>query len=229
MKSLKHALVLTSAGSSVRFKNGKKEFHLIDGKSVLLRAALPFVNCGCLAIVVTYKEGTLDQTKKALEGLPSSVPLYFTPGGKSRRESVFNGLKKLSECLEFKNEDKNILVSIHDGARPFVSEALVKSCLEKASIYGASVPAIKGKDTLALVENSVIKSYIDREKTVFLQTPQVFRLSEILLAHQKADRDGMEFTDDTSLFTAYGGVVHVVSGEVENTKITYPEDMEKFK
>lgn len=226
MKSPEHALLLTSAGSSVRFKNGKKEFHLINGKSVLLHAAQAFVNCeGLKAIVVTYKEGTLEQTKNALEGLPSSVPLYFTPGGETRRASVLNGLRKLSECVE----DKNILVCIHDGARPFITPSLVCSCLKTASVYGAAVPGIKGKDTLALVEDSVIKAYIDREKTVFLQTPQVFRLSEILSAHEKAQAEGREFTDDTGLFTEYAGPVHVVPGETENTKITFPEDMEKLK
>lgn len=226
MNSLFHALVLTSAGSSMRFKNGKKEFHLINGKSVLFHAALPFVSTeGLKAVVVTYKEGTLEQTKKALEGLPASIPLFFTPGGKTRRESVLNGLRKLNECVE----DKNILVSIHDGARPFASTSLVKSCLETASVYGAAVPALKGKDTLALVEDSIIKSYIDREKTVFLQTPQVFILGEILLSHEKAAKEGRDFTDDTSLFTEYGGCVHVVPGEAENTKITFPEDMEKYR
>lgn len=226
MKSPEHALVLTSAGSSVRFKNGKKEFHLINGKSVLLHSALAFSALPALkAVVVTYKKGTLEETKKAMEGFPSSIPLFFTEGGETRRKSVLNGLRKLSEVID----DKNILVSIHDGARPFVSSALIRACLETAEKYGASVPALRGRDTLAVVEDNVISSYIDREKTVCLQTPQVFCFKEILSCHEKAEEQGLEFTDDTGLFTAFGGRVHTVDGETENVKITFPEDMEKYK
>jgi 2-C-methyl-D-erythritol 4-phosphate cytidylyltransferase len=56
---------------------------------------------------------------------------------------------------------------------------------------------------------------------VAVQTPQAFR-ADVLRRAYVPEIDG---TDDSSLVEAIGGTVIVVSGEVNNRKITHPEDL----
>ena len=119
------ALVLTAAGSSLRFSSSfaegesvKKEFLKIDGHSVLYRAALPFYRTpGLAAVAVTYREGCEDETIIALEDLAdiSAIPLVFVRGGATRQESVHLALEKLAAFpVSFD------YAAIHDGARPYI-------------------------------------------------------------------------------------------------------------
>ncbi|MCR4676271.1 MAG: 2-C-methyl-D-erythritol 4-phosphate cytidylyltransferase [Sphaerochaetaceae bacterium] len=221
MKSASHALILTAAGSSVRFGRGKKEFCTINGISVLLSAALPFTQIeGLKAIVVTYRKGTLKETQESLKGLDPGIPLYFAEGGSTRQGSVFNGLKELKKHIE-----EDLIVSIHDGARPYITEKLAERVLDKAEECGAAVPVMKMRDTLCCVKDSVIEKYIDRSSVAAVQTPQCFRFSSILKAHEEAAADGKEYTDDTGIYSAWCGPVFAVEGEETNIKITFPGDL----
>ena len=87
------ALIVTAAGSSLRFSSTyensesvKKEFLQLDGHSVLYRATEPFFEIPSLqAVVVTYKDDSLDETIVALEDLAdiNTIPMFFVKGGKS--------------------------------------------------------------------------------------------------------------------------------------------------
>ena len=100
------ALVLTAAGSSLRFNEAvsggetvKKEFLKIDGHSVLYRAAAPFFALPNLAaVVVTCKEGCEDEAIVAMEDLAdiSTIPMLFIKGGQTRQESVHLALESLA-------------------------------------------------------------------------------------------------------------------------------------
>ena len=64
---------------------------------------------------------------------------------------------------------------------------------------------------------------VDRSRFYHVQTPQTFRLDEILAVYQQ-DIEG-HFTDDASLYQAGGGTVVICTGSYDNIKITTPEDM----
>ena len=234
--SVCHAVIVTAAGSSSRFNAGlksgsnvKKEFLKIGDESVLARSVLPFVSVeGLVAIVVTYKEGFKEETSELLKRIkfPSEIKLYLVQGGATRQESVFNALKFLSE------ENLDIrLVSIQDGARPFVSKAIIENCLETALQVGGAVPALPMSDTLVKVEKGLLCGRLDRTNVYGVQTPQTFRYPEIYQAHLAArekTNDGLVYTDDTQIFTDYGYQVAIVPGDPKNKKITYPKDLEQL-
>lgn len=226
---MKGAVIVTSAGSSCRFNSNsdktlKKEFILIGNHSVLYNSVKSFVDIDEVSsIAITYKSGTLEQTKTALEDLVQKKHFVFVEGGTSRQESVFNALKAL-DC-EFSDID---WVAIHDGARPYVNSDLILRTVQKGVQKGAAAPSVPVRDTLVVKSDSdTIESSLDRSKTVAVQTPQVFLFKEILQAHKQAFDKGRTFTDDTQLYSASGKKVFLTEGDVSNIKITYPEDLKK--
>lgn len=137
-------------------------------------------------------------------------------GGATRQESVYNGLLNI-DC-DF--------VCIHDGARALISDELISATLDDAVKYGASAPGVKCKDTLKTVsDDGFIAGTVDREKTVLIQTPQIFKKDEILKFHEDAKKDGIEVTDDCALAEYYGRKIKITDGSYENIKLTTPEDV----
>ena len=225
---LRHAVIVTAAGSSRRFNssndsNMKKEFASLGSCSVLSCALRPFLEIpGLAAVVVTYREGELEQTRKALGEVGFEVA--FVKGGATRQQSVFNGLKYLYDH----NSELNVsIVSIHDGARPYVTKALIEQCIFAAERHGGACPCIRVTDTLVKVsEDGVLSSRIPRDGVCTVQTPQTFRFPDIYLAH-KAAVPGKAYTDDTEIFMDHGGKVGFVQGDEANIKITYASDLKE--
>lgn len=145
-------------------------------------------------------------------------------GGKERQDSIYNALKY---C------DKNSIIAVQDGVRPFVKEKYFEESLEELlndmNIDGVVV-GVPVKDTIKIVnENGIIINTPERKKVMIAQTPQVFRGKKIIEAYEKAKKDNFLGTDDSSLVERCGGVVKVIPGNYDNIKITTIEDMNFLK
>ncbi len=228
----RHAVIVTAAGSSRRF-NGqnqtsqKKEFLMLGGEPVLCRAIRPFLMTeGLAALVVTYRKGDLEEVKELVSKLDlGGVEVLFVEGGETRQASVFNGLKALYD----KRKELDIsLVSIHDGARPFINDGrLIRACLDKADEVGGACPCIRMTDTLVKVgDDGLLCGRLSREGVCSVQTPQTFRFPDIFQAHCLARTD-KAYTDDTEIFMDWGGKVGFVQGSAENRKITFATDLKE--
>jgi 2-C-methyl-D-erythritol 4-phosphate cytidylyltransferase len=57
------------------------------------------------------------------------------------------------------------------------------------------------------------------------QTPQVFRIDVIRDILGRAQREGVEGTDEAGLAARFGYTVKAVAGDPRNLKITVPEDL----
>ena len=227
-----HAVIVTAAGSSTRFNASsgstvKKEFLSIGSEPVLAMAIKPFMEVpGLRVIAVTYRDGDLDEVRAIVGPLMAgkdAPEVMYVKGGATRQESVFNALKALYES---KKSSDISLVSIHDGARPFVSPDLVSSCLDAAQAHGGACPCIRVTDTLVKVgEDGLLCGRIERSGVCTVQTPQTFRFPDIWHAHEDA-RPGVSYTDDTGIFLDWGGKVAFVQGSAGNRKITYASDLD---
>lgn len=139
------------------------------------------------------------------------------PGGRERQESVYQGIKQMS--TEW--------VMIHDGVRPFVTRDEIDNCLKVALREGAAVLGVPVKDTIKQVnEQGLITATPDRHSLWAVQTPQAFRLSDLLAAHESAAQEGFSGTDDAMLLERVGRPVAIAEGKYTNIKITTPEDLE---
>ncbi len=226
-----HGVVITAAGSSSRFLDStdaslmqKKEFILLDDRSVLYHATEPFLNTPSItAIIITYPEGRLEETEFALDNLlyASSVPVILIEGGSTRQESVYFALERLSVMnlgIEF--------VAIHDGARPWITCEVIIRTLATANIFGGSAPVLTINDALKKVDSEgLIVEHLQRNGTVCVQTPQIFQFPMILEAHRAAAGNTKTYVDDTEIFTDFGGVVAASPGDSRNRKITTITDI----
>lgn len=139
-------------------------------------------------------------------------------GGSERQESVHNGL------LHLNNETE--LVLIHDGARPFLNEAILERVIETGWEKGAAAVGVPVKDTIKIINpNQTVKETPDRHYLWQVQTPQVFWKDVIIQAYKEAANNGWKGTDDASLVEKLGVPVYMVEGDYLNIKITTPEDL----
>lgn len=136
-------------------------------------------------------------------------------GGDSRQESVLNGLR-LAQDSDF--------VVIHDAVRPLVEASVISGSIEKAKLSGAAVAAYPVSDTVKK-GNGFIVDTVPRDNLWLAHTPQTFRTSLIIDAHEKAKADGYTGTDDASLVERLGLRIAIVTDSNYNIKITSPQDM----
>jgi 2-C-methyl-D-erythritol 4-phosphate cytidylyltransferase len=142
--------------------------------------------------------------------------LKLAAGGAERWESVKHGIAALSPSIEY--------VAVHDAARPFVSEAVIKRCLEAADADTCVIPAVPATDTVKEVELERVKRTLDRRRLVLVQTPQVFSRALIEELYT-APRQGDVPTDEAMLAEQAGKGVRWVWGSEVNRKVTSAGDL----
>jgi 2-C-methyl-D-erythritol 4-phosphate cytidylyltransferase len=135
-------------------------------------------------------------------------------GGPTRRDSVYNGLLKATSEI----------VLIHDAARPFITRKVIENVVEGVKKYGAALPVVPVRETLKISISGFVDKTIDRSKAFLAQTPQGFD-RELILKCFKKTLHISGFTDDASVAEACGVKVFCAEGDVNNIKITVPDDL----
>lgn len=226
-------LVIAAAGSSSRMGLGKKKEYLpLKKGTVLSESVRAFIEASDFSeVIVSIPKNGEKEAKAALladteiKSLLKNTTLTFTEGGATRQESVFKALCKA--------KNKNSIVLIHDGARPFVSKKIIQDVISKAQEFGAAVPAIQPVDTQKeIAPDRTISRHLVRKNLGAVQTPQGFLLKPLIECHKAAFQKKLEFTDDTEVWDAFpnftgGKKVHIVEGSEKNKKITFIQDISK--
>lgn len=154
----------------------------------------------------------------AFAAMPASFPkLKLAPGGDERWQSVRNGVEALDPSLPY--------VAVHDVARPFVGEAVIRRCLEAASPDACVLAALPATDTVKEVDRDAVVRTVDRSRLVMAQTPQVMSRRAFDAAHA-ADWAGRTPTDESSLAERLGFPVRWVRGSDSNRKVTGSADLD---
>ncbi|MDR1272471.1 MAG: 2-C-methyl-D-erythritol 2,4-cyclodiphosphate synthase [Clostridiales Family XIII bacterium] len=160
-------------------------------------------------------------------------PVLIVPGGSDRTASVKAALDALRDEKAFLaaggSSPSDGYVLIHDAARPYVSEELINSVADAASMYGAAVPCVALRDTVYRASEegfpASVDELCDRKRLAAAQTPQGFAFSVISEALDRGAAEGKGFTDEGSAVIEYGGLVKLVEGDSANTKITTADDL----
>lgn len=208
--------IIVGGGSGIRFGT-KKQFISLGGIPLLQRTVHAFENHPCVdQIIVLVPQDDLVLAGRILSG--TQKPLKLVEGGKTRQESVWNGL------LSLQGSD---LVLIHDAVRPFVSSGLISRVIEGIKGYDACIPGLAVPNTLKEVSNGVVVKTIPRAGLYGVQTPQCFLTRSIIAAHTSARGQGIyDATDDSLLIEEIGGHVRLVEGDPLNMKITLKQDVD---
>jgi 2-C-methyl-D-erythritol 4-phosphate cytidylyltransferase len=214
------AAVIVAAGSSRRMQGRDKLWIPLAGRTTLARTIDVFQQSSIVDQIVVVTNLERIQTLQTLciqEGWDKILAII--PGGVRRQDSVCLGLDELAE-----HNPSCRWVMIHDGARPFVTAAILKAGLQAAQINQASIAAVQVKDTIKQVDQGTIVATPDRSQLWAVQTPQVFSFPLIHQAHHhplaKAD-----VTDDATLLEQLGHPVTIFPGSYTNIKITTQEDL----
>jgi len=213
---VKVAALIVAAGRGQRAGGPlPKQYLDLNGQPILRHSVKAFLDSGLVDIVqVVIHPGDRPLYDESTIGLIIAEPCT---GGASRQESVRLGL----EALAAETPD---LVLIHDAARPFVSEWLIRAIVDALSNNEAVIPGLAVTDTIKQVDGEIVTGNIDRDSLRRAQTPQGFRYKIILAAH-RALADVADLTDDAAVAERAGHAVHVVDGDERNIKVTTSEDV----
>ncbi len=214
----KWGVVIVAAGRGSRMGTEEsKQYLLLDGKPILVHTLEVFQRMDLIGeIALVVGGGDVERCLEWAECYGLTKVAAVLAGGAERQQSVLCGLRTLS-CD---------WVMVHDGVRPLVTEQAVSACADAARATGAAVLAVPVKDTIKQVDSAgVIVATPDRSALRAIQTPQAFRRSLLLSAHEKAEQEGFLGTDDAMVVERTGTPVAVAAGEYTNIKITTPEDL----
>lgn len=206
-------LLITAAGHGKRF--GMPKFKaVLDHQPMILKTISAFSEQTFFKqCLVTISREDFQELKQLLENKYWPFPVQIVIGGETRAISVKNAVDLVH--TEF--------VWIHDGARPFVSQALIHRLYHASRIHDAVIPVIDEVDTLKEVKEGYVLRTVERNVFKRVQTPQVFKTHCLKEAYQSFFNKSQ--TDESGLVEKTKVPVYVVEGEINNKKITFQTDI----
>ncbi|WP_199260770.1 bifunctional 2-C-methyl-D-erythritol 4-phosphate cytidylyltransferase/2-C-methyl-D-erythritol 2,4-cyclodiphosphate synthase [Paracoccus binzhouensis] len=209
-----YAAIITAAGRGTRAGDGPpKQWRSLSGRSVLARSIAAFADFPRIVVVLAPE----DMARGVAE---LSGPVTLVVGGPTRSDSVRAALESLSGSGVTH-------VLIHDGARPLVSDAVIRGVVAALQTGSpAAAPALPVTDALWRADEGRVTGIASRDGLMRAQTPQGFALDAILAAH-RAFPEGA--ADDVELAIRAGLPVTVTPGDEDNLKLTYGADLKRAR
>ncbi len=211
--------IIVAAGSSRRM-GFEKLFAPLAGKPVIAHSIAAFEESKLVdEIVLVCREERVKEIEKLIKREKFTKAIKVVAGGAERHFSVWNGLQAVNS--------KSTYVAIHDGARPLVTPALIKQCIELAKEKGAMSCSAPIPDTVkrASTGQEVTES-VERSGLWAMQTPQVFNSGLILQAYASLMAKNEQVTDEVSAVQKLGKKIALLRNDDWNLKITFPRDLE---
>lgn len=211
--------ILVAAGASTRMGLDKVWWRL-RRRPVLAYPLQTLARCPLIAeIAVAVSGERLAEAERLIEDFAPGARVC--PGGARRRDSVANGLALVAGCD---------WVLVHDAARPFLTDALIRDGLDLVwnpetrgpREWDAAIAAVPVADTIKRARDGVVVETLRREELWAAQTPQIFRTSVLESALESSDED---VTDEATLVERMGGRVALYNGSTSNLKLTTPGDL----
>lgn len=221
MEKQKYAAIVLAAGSGKRM-NSKvhKQYLIIQDRPVLYYSLKAFEDSAVDEIVLVVGKGEEKFCRKEIvDKYGISKVKAIVEGGKERYHSVFEGLKQTSDAD---------YVLIHDGARPFVNQDIIRRCMQEVQKYQACVVGMPVKDTIKIAdEGGYAKQTPDRKNVWMIQTPQTFSYALIYEAYEEMLKtEDTAITDDAMVLERIKGKKSkLIEGSYRNIKITTSEDL----
>ena len=227
----KIAVVLAGGRGSRMNSDIPKQYLMLKDRPVLYYALKAFQDSDIDSIVLAAGENDLEMCRtQIVEKYGINKVMAIVAGGAQRYDTVYNALKAAQE-LAIDTAPEEVLIYIHDGARPCISREIIKNCEEAALQYGACTAAVPVKDTIKVVSpEGFAVDTPDRNTLWQIQTPQAFDYNLIFDAYSKllsSEEYQTGVTDDAMVVESMTDrKVKLIRGDYSNIKVTTPEDMD---
>lgn len=221
LQSGKTAAIVLAAGKGKRMNSRvQKQYLLIYNKPVIYYTLKAFEESDINEVILVTGQDEIEYCRREIvEKYGLKKVNGIVPGGRERFDSVYEGLRAISDCD---------YVLIHDGARPFVTPELINDNIACVRKEGACVTAVPSKDTVKIADEAgFIRDTPPRSLVWQIQTPQSFSYEMILEAYKKrAKAHDESVTDDAMVVEKYAHQkIRLLMGDYRNIKITTPEDL----
>ena len=214
------AAVLPAGGLGKRMGgNIPKQLMLLGGKPVYRYCLETFLKMDEIAeVVMAVPADWKDHFEKDF----SHPKLKIVVGGAERWQSVENGVNALTSGAEY--------ALVHDVARPFISEEIIRNVCETLITKGSCLVAKPAVDTIKIAKDGKVENTIDRNTVWLAQTPQAASIALLKKLYARIAAEPLNFTptDEASILEHFGENVYIVKGNAANDKLTTPEDFEIF-
>jgi 2-C-methyl-D-erythritol 4-phosphate cytidylyltransferase len=214
-----YQVIIPAAGQGKRMGAGKNKLLLtLEATPILIHTLKVFeADPECTGIILAIHPDDEQEFKSLLNEYGIHKVSSLVTGGKERQDSVYNGLMAVSSL--------DGIVLVHDAARPFIKIETIHKLVDAASKDGGAIVAVPVKDTIKKAANNQVSETVERSSLWSVQTPQAFRVSVLLEAHNKAAREQFIGTDESSLVERIPHPVSIIEGDYDNIKLTTPEDL----
>lgn len=207
------AAIIVAAGRGTRAGTGTpKQWRKLANRPVLAHTLDALRDSGLTRLVlVLHPDDFARADELDLRGV------QIVAGGATRIQSVRAALDALAPTPPGK-------VLIHDGARPFVSAAVINGILAALDSASAAAPALPVSDALWQGADGFVSKPVPRDGLFRAQTPQGFDFAAIHAAHRTHTGPA---DDDVEIARQAGHDVAITQGCDDNFKLTYPADFDR--
>ncbi|MBT3378074.1 MAG: 2-C-methyl-D-erythritol 4-phosphate cytidylyltransferase [Lentisphaerae bacterium] len=216
-------VVVAAGGCSERFGSAENKLLVpLNGLPLVCHCIQTFLRIVPTEMVVLVVPETLSQRFEAcLRDAGLNPGLRVIPGGTTRQNSVVNGLAALPSRATY--------AAVHDAARPYTDEDLIRRCIDSARTRGSGVAARRITDTVKVAGPDLrVCETRDRSLLWAAETPQVFERTVIAQAYARVAELGVRVTDESQAVETFGEPVYLVEHNGDNTKVTYATDLPAY-
>lgn len=224
------AIVLAAGQGKRMGTKVQKQYLEVEGKPVLYYSLYEFEKSDLIDdVILVVGEGFREYCKEEIvKRYRFTKVKAIVEGGEQRYHSVWNALQVIPEQNR-SSCGPDGYVFIHDGARPFVDQDMIRRAYDAVCKYEGCVVGMPVKDTIKISDEADFSKETPNRALVWsIQTPQVFKTSVVFDAYSRLMRQPcIQVTDDAMVVEQMlGRRVKLVKGSYENIKITTPEDLD---
>ncbi len=223
------ALIIAGGAGNRMGQDIPKQFMHVDGCPIIIHTMKCFQQHPDIDNIAVVCLNGWDTVLQAYANQFNITKLkWIFPGGSTGMESIHNGIYGLKEkgCAD------DDLVLVHDSVRPLLSQDIISSNIAICKAYGYAVTGIQCREAiLESHDGFTSNTSIPRDSLIRTQTPQTFRLGNIINIHEKAKEMGItnSVASCTLIAEVGGNEMHIVPGSEKNIKVTTVEDLEILK
>lgn len=223
---MNYALILAGGvGQRMRNSGKPKQFLEVYGKPIIMHTIAKFEDCDDVdQIIVACNVAWIDYLNDLIKRFGVSKEISVISGGRSRQDSLANGISYINECGGRKDD----IVIIHDGVRPLIDVNIISENVRVSRLHGCAITVSPVVESVVITDKDIVsfEDFKKRDDTYTLTAPQTFVLETLEKVYNNipSDSQSMPLLDAALAYTYLGGQAYLVKENNHNIKITTPED-----